>query len=66
MDLDETVVTSGLVRAVTTLLPVYLLVADHVSESVTPGLVRCLSSQSRHSWPCSPHFRVLFCSVLLL
>lgn len=29
MDLDETVVTSGLVRAVTTLLPVYLLVADH-------------------------------------
>lgn len=50
MDLDETIVTSGLVRAVTTLLPVYLPVAYHVSESVTPGLVRCLSSQSRHSW----------------
>lgn len=69
MDLDETIVTSGLVRAITTLLPVYLLVADHVSESVTPGLVSCLSSQSRHSWHGSPvHLTsgCSFCSVLLL
>lgn len=68
MELDETIVTSGLVRAVSTLLPVYLLVADHVSESVTPGLVSCLSSQPRHSWRGSPvHLTsgCSFCSVLL-